>query len=422
MSGLMTWVKSNWLVVVLALVTVVSLPTMLVMGHRMSSNLRDEVQREVTSDVQELRQGERLRYTIPAIGPAMQQVEHTAPPNEALIRFFREQRDALQSEAERVVEKAIEFNRRGHGSLVESLFPAPPEGDEIILPIEFGRQYTEVAHQRLLERAGAGTPPDSERLVGRVQDYRETALQRLQAESRSRELDEQAQKRLEEELRQLRIGRYRQRAAEIRFYADRYVFARVPETRPSQPPNLVECYDWQWQYWIHTDVIDAVRLANEEGGSGGVPESVVKRVVSISARQMGTGEELDRGRQRGAGRAAPPGVEVRAPTVTGRLSNEDYDVRVVDVELIVSARRLPVLFDALSRTNFMTVIDLDLERVDPVEELRRGFYYGEEEVLRARMAIETVWLRAWTADLMPRRIREAYGVPDDPPDRGPGGG
>ena len=53
--------------------------------------------------------------------------------------------------------------------------------------------------------------------------------------------------------------------------------------------------------------------------------------------------------------------------------------------------------DALTATNFIAVLDLDLDKADTFADLREGFYYGDEHVVRATLKLEFVLLRAWRA-------------------------
>lgn len=98
---------------------------------------------------------------------------------------------------------------------------------------------------------------------------------------------------------------------------------------------------------------------------------------------------------------------------TGRVSNAVYDVRQVKVSLIVNYRQLPVLFNAIAHINFMTVLCCNIHDVNPYAALAEGYDYGQGNIVRVDMLIETLWIRAWTAKLMPKLTREYVGI--DPP-------
>src|SRR5690606_17877022 len=90
--------------------------------------------------------------------------------------------------------------------------------------------------------------------------------------------------------------------------------------------------------------------------------------------------------------------------------NTLYDVRHVWLTVDVDYQRLPELFDSLARVNFMTVLKMKIEDVDEYEMWRGGFVYGTSDVQRVTMLIETLWLRDWTLELMPDRVKERLGI------------
>lgn len=116
------------------------------------------------------------------------------------------------------------------------------------------------------------------------------------------------------------------------------------------------------------------------------------------------------------GASAAPGAEVKPNyqvSITGRStspSNPDYDVRNAEIVAVVSSERLAVFLDALSRVNFNTVLQVRLGEVDVKADLERGYYYGNEHVVRATITLETVWLRNWTSPLMPASVKKTLGI------------
>lgn len=91
--------------------------------------------------------------------------------------------------------------------------------------------------------------------------------------------------------------------------------------------------------------------------------------------------------------------------VTGRYSNPLYDVKHVELVVIADIRKMDLLFDAISKVNLMTVTDVTLEDVNEYDELLDGFYYGQGDMVRATLKIETVWLRSWTEPMMPESYK-----------------
>src|SRR5262249_15605382 len=102
-------------------------------------------------------------------------------------------------------------------------------------------------------------------------------------------------------------------------------------------------------------------------------------------------------------------------SITGRMSgpgshNKWFDVRNATVEAIVSSQRLPQFLNALCATNFITIVDLDLVRVDPLTDLRDGSDYGDEHVVKATIKLEPVWRREWRKGAMPPEVAAALGM------------
>ena len=95
---------------------------------------------------------------------------------------------------------------------------------------------------------------------------------------------------------------------------------------------------------------------------------------------------------------------------TGRRSNAIYDVRHVSVTLRIDSQRLTEFFEALSKVNFMTVLRVNMTDVDEYEALAEGFVYGNADVVELEVLIETIWLRDWTSQYMPNRIKSQLGI------------
>ena len=95
---------------------------------------------------------------------------------------------------------------------------------------------------------------------------------------------------------------------------------------------------------------------------------------------------------------------------TGRQSGPLYDVRTVELVVIVETRRLPVLVDALAQENFITITDLALAPASAFDAANYGYMFGDQPVSMVTMTLETIWFRKWTAVWMPQDVRDALGV------------
>jgi len=98
------------------------------------------------------------------------------------------------------------------------------------------------------------------------------------------------------------------------------------------------------------------------------------------------------------------------------VSNALYDVRHARLVAVVDYQKLPELFRALSRVNFMTVLNMQVTDVDEYDALAEGFVYGSSDAVEVDMVIETLWMREWTEPLMPDKTREYVGIdePEEP--------
>ena len=273
---------------------------------------------------------------------------------------------------------------------------------------------------------GGGLPAPAEEVEFTLRQVKEREEQALGAEPGT-ELNEEDRATVDRTLRSERLRLYESRAQQLRFFAGPDAIVGVDAWAGATAPPIETAWDWQWRTWIHDDVLSAVVRANSEASS--VLGAPVKRVESVSVAPMTYAASApDDRRGGGDGGAAPfdPTQAVEADysgSFTGRAgwpgrSNPLYDVRHADVVLIVRGESIPQVLDAFARTNLMTVVDLDVEAIPNLfDHLRAGYVYtvSGEDLVRVRLRVETLWLREWTAALMPPGVRAALGVPDPSP-------
>lgn len=293
-------------------------------------------------------------------------------------------------------------------------------------------------YQAMVKSANAGEVPSAGEVLLAVQDRVARERERLGANPTPEELA-----KLTEVAQETRMGRYQGATKAFSVYMTKAALGAPssgnqpgsaqgfgPRIVPTaaffranpQKENDKELFLFQWDQWIMNDVIAAIRLANTvDGKPTSVDESVVKRVDRLAAMSFPALESEATSEQSGAntGAAVPPsapGAEVKPDyrvSITGRTtspSNPDYDVRNAEIVAVVSSERLPVFLEALSRANFNTVLQVRLNDVDVKADLERGYYYGNEHVVRATITLETVWLRNWMGPLMPASVKKVLGV------------
>jgi hypothetical protein len=192
----------------------------------------------------------------------------------------------------------------------------------------------------------------------------------------------------------------------------------------------VRFFEYQWNLWVLQDLISAVKLANTgpDGRLTNVDRSVVKRIVSIDINPpdgLDSGDDADRVRRgelsgsTAAPQATVPGMMPLdlSRSITGRFGGDGntlYDVRRARMTVIVSSARLQEFLEAIPRTNFMSITDLDLGEVKAWDDLKKGYYYGPEHVVKATVEVESVWLRSWVGPYMPSRLKAAFKIPEAP--------
>ncbi len=350
--------------------------------------------------------------------------------------------------------------------LLKGLLPEPPAARKMDLPFKVNAEYIK-AHTNLISVMNAGDPVPSEDIARQLSDF-EQSFRRTQLNKEANEsLLPEDQAKLSDAMLQKRMALYSQRASEISTYANPSVFVDVVPYTQQTAPLPTQYFEWQHQYWTHADIAAAIALANQDdsgkpAGIAGRETSVVKRVISISSapfynlkyrkktaeaeggaeegEMFGEGASVEGnammegemgGGGGGGGKGGPirqnkptKGPEVEVPkndnadelfkpnpnSISGRAKSALYDVRTVDLSVIVDSRRLNVLLDAISRTNFMTVTSVSLTEADVRGDLMQGFFYNNEDVLQADIEIETVWLREWTVPLMPPDVQEALEI------------
>jgi hypothetical protein len=417
MKNLVPWLKAHWIIPVLTLVALAVLPTAWYFADDMHTKDMADFQERVKKDADSVGDAAaRQVYYLQSVDGSGKVLEKSGMINEAMIKRYGDILADVQSKVGGVSQKGIEFNKADHKLMIDGLFP-PPANDQVRTD-NLGRQFVErtiAFHKTLLDGMRAGPPAKAEDIVKLLSERKASEEARVRAEL-GRDLTPAEQTKLAEELTGMRIGALRKRAGEIAVYADASVFEGLPFTVPTEAPSPAQCWDMQEKAWIDQDICKAIATANAKA-TAGIPDSVVKRVVKISVKPPDWG-----GGDRNPTPAAFEPGEDKAPldfgvSITGRSSgpgrkNRWYDVRTVTVDIVIASQKIPQFINALSATNFISVIDLDLARVEPLADLREGYDYGDEHVVKASISLETIWLREWRKAAMPPDVQSALGMND----------
>lgn len=435
MNPVLAWIRANVYTVIFVGIMIVAPVALVLFAAGENADVQQEVKRRAgrLSDLKKI-ESTQVSLTNPVQGN--RPVSESILVNPRFLDRYREVVGRISEDAERVHAEALAFNRDEHGRLLPELLPEPPMHRIETLPGEMHRAVVG-AYEQMLQEVDAGTPPAAESMREELEAARERFTTQILIKEGGAQLTEEEQDWLAEQLVKTRLSRYAEAAKSVGVYADLAVLDVPPEASipvRAEGPGMIDIYDWQWQLWIKRDILRGVAAANEQAQS--VLEGPVKRIVWLSVldgptpggyggTSGGTGFSpgVPGGRRPaggGAGGGSPVGgppnpvAEVRpdyTASFTGRTDNQLYDVRFVELVIIVDSTRIPEVLDALSRQNFITVLDTRLADLDLFEEARSGYFYGGGQISSLTLTLETIWMREWTKEIMPAEMKEALGIP-----------
>lgn len=416
----MDFVKKNLLSIIALVIGLAGLIGGWIVSSGMTKKQIDDVRKDAVSAANSIN-SLQVDYELPALRPGEEPWSMSrVTPNSRLTQLVGEQLQALVAQSEEVRQAALAHNSDGKEVLVEGLFPKPEneEAQRISLSAQMVERWPE-AHEQLLERSNAGGPINAQQMASRLVTERQQMVERILGSRANQQLSPEEQQEITDELAKIRLGLLKGHADSLTVFGERDMFVKLNEI-PDDGLVTRERYqtlfwDWQHAYWVHEDILEAVTIANE--GSGGVSAAPIKRVLSITLDPAYASEVT-------TGSLSQPISEDYSQSFTGRVGgNPLFDIRYANVEAIIDLSRLPEIENAISEANFMTLIDLDYYEINPDEDLRDGYFYGNQSLVRAQMRIETVWLRSWIEQYLPPRVREAMGLPveTETPDDGSDG-
>ena len=450
---LLQGVKKHWAIPTLSVVTVAILGTTWWFSSSWNTQIKTESEKganDLLSQVNNL----KVTYALPTIGTG-QAVEQKSEPNAVLTEKYSERKKALLAGGEAVVKAAEAFNLAGKAPLVEGLFPEPKPNEQLSKPLDFvarlvgnAERGQPSAYVQLLNDIGAGNPVSATALEAQLKDIEKREMEKIRGSSPTRELTATEKESLQKTLIESRRGEYVRKSAEVRVYADMSVFPGASSapatgpggfgagtattmggillTAPATPLSVNQAFVYQTDLWFLKDLFAIIKNAN--AGPGGRPlavrDAVVKRIdkIELLPWRVQTAAVSAASAAPGGAPVDPNAAVPAADSITGfsdTAGANTYDVRRAKLTLVVSSAKLPLFFDAVARTNFMTVTGIAMEKVDSWADLANGYYYGDENVVRVLVDIETIWLRSWTEQYFPKAVRAALGLPDLAPPADP---
>ncbi len=443
MSKVIGFIKGNLIVVISIVLIIAFLPTGYVFASKWNSKIHEEATTAYNKEKRALNSKGSINYALPAVLAGEESLTETRAPNNRVTEFYAARKAEREEQVQEVVSRGTEFNQAGHEELVPGILPKAPDdrtqkrlGREMAEAIA-GTQTKPSVYHRKLQRLNAGMPPNAEALGATLEDVRDEQQKVFENSNSDGKMTPEQIKLLEERLVAHRLGEYMGRSNALTFYCstDAFVgensssrggskYSNIPSAVP--PLSTIDesvVFNWLWDYWMISDVLEATALANTDPASGAmaIPDAPIKRIEQIRVSKLNLdgakksddnagGGFVPRGRP--GGQATSDSDEPKG-TFTGRTggqANSAFDIRMIEMTVVASSQDLPKFIDAIGKTNYMTVTDIDLEQVDVWEDLDQGFFYGDDHVVRATITIESVWLRSWMTPLMPEPVKLALGI------------
>lgn len=456
MRVVLLWAKNNFIILLAAVICLLSLGLQVYIHIRGTAFVED--MKGVGGKINKTNQLEETDVRVPpeeADGePRALKITINQPAIDALDQAYQK----MDAEYRNIYQYAVSLNSKDHLPMVEGLFPDPAKSGPT-KSYEARTRYRR-SFEEMFEPYSptAGYPQINAKQPMSLGDL-ESAFRRLESDFRNSKYIINPAEALSlqhaAEFRELKTKNY---VDIIRRYAEgANIFAVVDPTSTEYPfdvgawstqvtlPSPRDLWEGQMGLWIQQDIARAIALTNRvDFTPSNVTNAPIKRLVRIQivpgyvgvgpAKGGVTMQGPTEGRNFGtffdAGAVAAPTPPAGAPargkpaaaeakpvndfvtSPTGRISNPIYDVIHVWVRVVVDYQRLPTFFDNLSQVNFMTILKWQITDVDEYKAMEDRVLYGSGDCVEASILIETIWLRDWTAKLMPPDVRNYLGVPD----------
>jgi hypothetical protein len=479
MKGALVWMRANLITVASAVVAVVAIAAM-VWFYMQGSALQQQMA-ERTSELDSVEQLMNQGGTLPAASVGGEEREFNRQTFKQVdVEQLKRIYSGLNEQYEQMYSAAEQHNRQGHQQLMPNLFPDASESmrfnarDRYLSAFRWMLQSSGETQDRLgLPRLNAGPPISQQQLQMALQRVRpssgtDNSAQQANLTPQQRQQREQKQQQeLLERRKDAYVRALRNHAAGIDLYAytqaglfsEMFPFHARAWPASGDQPSMVQLWERQLELWIQQDIAQAIANMNADAES--VLDAPVKRLVRMQVVPgyvglhtggavggdggSSGGNDLIIGSGSGGGSgsgASSGGVpsqwrggypvpdsdllgEEDGPTPnnflvtpSGRISNPIYDVRHAIVTVVLNYEQLPDFMNELSRTNFMTVLQTQIQDVDEYQALQRGYVYTGGDAVRARLVVETIWLRSWTKDLMPQVTKQYLGIAEPPENQG----
>ncbi|MCE9590559.1 MAG: hypothetical protein K8S99_08560 [Planctomycetes bacterium] len=449
MRVVLQWAKNNLVILISAFLCIGSLGFLVYIHSKGNDFVADlsGVDKQIASIGNLL----KTNVTIPPEQPDGEPRKFPLAVNPAAIDALRTAYRKMDDEYRNIFNYAVSLNSKDHLPMVDGLFPEPSRAGAA-LAFDARARYKNSFDEMLGKYSPTAGYPQIDARAVMTPDSLIEKMRAVEDEYRSKHFIQNPVAGLPAaEVEMVRGLKSKEYMKTIREHAEKgHIYAVIDPTANEFPfdvgewargiklPTSEELWGGQMGLWIQQDIARAIALTNRvDKSDSNVLNMPVKRLLRIQIVPGYVGVHGNRGGMQmegptegrlnassfvpaaGAVRPTAPaaGAAVKLPndfatSPTGRASNSLYDVVHVWVKVIIDVQRMPEFFDNLSQVNFMTVLKMEVRDVDEYKALEQGYVYGTGDCVEATMLIETVWLRDWTAKLMPAEIRKDLGISD----------
>ena len=359
--------------------------------------------------------------------------------NKALIEELTKHQEALAADAQGIYQSAVDRNRAGRGVSQDIAEYLPKPKNESARDVNLLRENALplLVKQRdaLITLMKMSGPSKSDEALDRVQRAETEHLTGvLMKKQRSEVTDPKELAELNARLVDTRLALITENAAGIEVYLrpgailwrDKLAPAKDGDSKaaPAVEFALAQLFQFQWDMWVVEDVLKAIQQVNSKSDASGkrTPIGVVQAPVKCINRLLVTpipglvpadaaaGATADASAEAPAGEAIDPKTDVApdfAASINGLRTNQLFDVRDATLVVVCETSAVPKLVNALSAQNFITVTGLSLVPADTFAAARQGYAFGSQPCSEVTLKLQSVWLRDWTTESMPKGMMAA---------------
>ena len=359
--------------------------------------------------------------------------------NKALIEELTKHQEALAADAQGIYQSAVDRNRAGRGVSQDIAEYLPKPKNEAARDVNLLRENALplLVKQRdaLITLMKMSGPSKSDEALDRVQRAETEHLTGvLMKKQRSEVTDPKELAELNARLVDTRLALITENAIGIEVYLrpgailwrDKLASAKDGDSKaaPAVEFALAQLFQFQWDMWVVEDVLKAIQQVNSKSDASGkrTPIGVVQAPVKCINRLLVTpiaglvpadaaaGATPDASAEAPAGEAIDPKTDVApdfAASINGLRTNQLFDVRDATLVVVCETTAVPKLVNALSAQNFITVTGLSLVPADTFAAARQGYAFGSQPCSEVTLKLQSVWLRDWTTESMPKGMMAA---------------